>query len=279
VVAADYGCNCSEFQPGEEVTKWDVSQETATRYTSADGLLEGQVRSVAAGPDGVVWFGATDGVSYFDGKGWGAYTTTHGLPGGYVVAIAAAPDGEVWGATMGMGVSHFDGKTWTTYTTADGLRSDWVKSIAIAPDGTPWLGGSGFVLRLDGTDWTSLTLPHGHFGDSDSAITSVAITSEGEMWFATDGDGVFHLDGEAWAHYLPSDGLASSTVTSIAAAPDGTLWFGTDSGVSRFDGETWTTVTSADGLVSNRVTVITVAPDGALWFGTDAGLSRYGLPD
>jgi ligand-binding sensor domain-containing protein len=278
LTASDSGCNCDEFQPGEYVSRFDVGRERATRYTSADGLLKGQIQSVTAGPDGVMWFASASGVSYFDGEGWGAYTATHGLPPGQVPSIGVAPSGEVWAATMWVGVSLFDGETWTVYPEVDELV-DGVALVSVAPDGTAWAGGRS-IARFDGADWIAYAPPSGYFADVDitSSITAIVVAPDGGMWFAAGCNGVFHLDGEDWFHYASTHGLADDCVTSIATAPDGGLWFGTKGGVSRFDGEMWTTYTTADGLAGDHTTTIAVAPDGALWFGSEAGLSRYRPP-
>jgi hypothetical protein len=80
------------------------------RYSvAAGGLLSDYVTSIAAGPDGAVWFGAWGGVSRFDGSRWISYTTADGLVAMWVTALAVQPDGTAWFGTNGSGVSCFYG--------------------------------------------------------------------------------------------------------------------------------------------------------------------------
>lgn len=114
-------------------------------------------------------------------------------------------------------------------------------------------------------------------------ISSIAVTSNGGLWFATTGGavsigvGVFYFDGKTWTHYTKANGLAADEISASAVAPDGAIWFGSICcGVSRFDGKSWRTYTTGNGLANNDIRSILVAPDGAVWFGSaDAGVSRY----
>jgi len=140
----------------------------------------------------------------------------------------------------------------------------------------------GGVSRFDGQTWTTYTTDDGL---ADNSVESIAVASDGVLWFGTEKGGVSCFDGETWTTYTADDGLVDNEVSTIAVAPDGALWFGTygiasqdprfsarlgpeEGGVSRFDGTTWTTYTADDGLAGNWVSAITVAPDGALWFGS-----------
>lgn len=57
-------------------------------YTSADGLVNDEVRAIAIEPAGRYWFGTNRGVSLFDGQNWTTYTAADGLAGDSVLAIA-----------------------------------------------------------------------------------------------------------------------------------------------------------------------------------------------
>jgi|GEM_PF-3996054 len=90
----------------EGAVKWDPTSQTATKYTVDDGLAGDSVKSIAVAPDGVVWFGTTNGVSRFDGQSWTSYTEADGLGHNDIEAITIAPDGAIWFATDG-GISRF----------------------------------------------------------------------------------------------------------------------------------------------------------------------------
>ena len=88
-------------------------------YTSEWGLPYPNVLSIAAGPDGVMWFGTYGrGITRFDGVSWRTYTTADGLPANYVNALGVTADGTVWAGVckpdddvmQGMGAAYFDGE-------------------------------------------------------------------------------------------------------------------------------------------------------------------------
>ena len=83
-------------------------------YTAADGLASNWVNTIAADPNGALWFGTRYGVSRFNDGIWTTYTTDDSLAGEWIYAIAIAPDGAVWFGTHGGGVARFDGESWTT---------------------------------------------------------------------------------------------------------------------------------------------------------------------
>jgi len=263
-----------------------ISEEAWTTYVTEDGLVHNDVRAVAVGYDGALWFGTSGGVSRFDGVTWTSYTSRDGLADNSVTSVAVGPDGALWFGTGGYlsnrGVSRFDGQAapdeaWTTYTSHDGLIGNAVYAIARAPDGVMWFGTRSGVSRFDGETWKSYTPDSGLAG---WAVESVAVAPDGTLWVGALSSGVSRFDGETWTTYAKEDGLAHDRVNGIAVSPDGGVWFATggywgEGGVSRFDGRAWDTYTLDDGLASDYVDAIAMTADGALWFGTAGGVSRF----
>ena len=251
--------------------------------TPLDGLaVAGYVKSIAAAPDGSLWFGTRDnGVFRFDGWEWTAYTVQDGMAGINVGSIAIAPDGALWFACYSSSVSHepgsrergvsrFDGRTWSMITEEDGLASDTASSIVIAPDGALWFATNSGASRFDGKSWKTYTT---HDGLVSNSIRSITAAPDGTLWFGTR-EGVSSFDGDTWTTYTTQDGLVNNSVSSIAAASEGVLWFSTGYGVSRFDGETWATYTAANsGLITDAVAVLAVDDQDRVWMGTRKGLS------
>ena len=118
-------------------------------------------------------------------------------------------------------------------------------------------------------------------GLADNDVTALYRTSDGVMWFGTDGGGVSVYDGERFNTFTTQDGLVSNFVRSIYSRDDTTIWFATRGGVSRYDGVrgddgmTFTNLTEKEGLAHNDVYAIHQAPDGVMWLGTAGGVSQY----
>lgn len=112
-------------------------------------------------------------------------------------------------------------------------------------------------------------------------IPSIYPDRKGNLWFATDQNGVGYFDGEQIVNLTEEDGLVSNCIWSILEDRRGQMWFGSSKinqpggGLSRYDGQTFTTFTETDGLPNNTVTSILEDRQGYLWFATQAGLSRY----
>lgn len=63
------------------------------------------------------------------------------------------------------------------------------------------------------------------------------------LWFGTDGNGVFRYDGKQLTRFTTKDGLAHDQIRDIRQhAPTGHILFTTNGGVSRFDGQRFTTL-------------------------------------
>ena len=157
----------------ESAVRYDGT--TWTRYTSKDGLMEGEVRSIVQGKDGTLWFSGSHqrkaAVTRYDGRTWQIYSGADGLDGmgergeGYMRGWASAIDqrGDLWINTAnpggnpyrdrtkgGNGVLRFDGKTWRNFRVEDGLVHNRVYDIAADPDGSVWFATLGGVSRFDG---------------------------------------------------------------------------------------------------------------------------------
>lgn len=68
-------------------------------YTAEDGLPYDDFTSIAAGPDGDVWFGTHRGAIHFDGKTWEYRQGLRWLPDDDVRSVAVDRQGNAWFAT------------------------------------------------------------------------------------------------------------------------------------------------------------------------------------
>ena len=169
------------------VVRWDTRTGDYVIITTEHGLADRKVNSIAAAPDGALWFGTDGGVSRLglDGR-WQTFTTKDGLADNHVSAIAVALDEALWFGTYGGGVSRLglDGR-WQTFTTEDGLAGDYLRCIAVAPDGALWFGTEGGVSRLgpDGR-WQTFTTDDGL---AYNYVPAIAVAPDGALWFSTSG--------------------------------------------------------------------------------------------
>jgi len=238
------------------------------------------------------------------------------LPGKNMMCIESEPDGTMWFGTFGDGVFRYDFDTqatqskdeeaFTNFTTEDGLPHNQVLTVCRDPEGMIWFGTMDGLSRYNGQTFVNVnfTPREGYLGNAvkDLYWDTVRQSSkpalepftafegklregtpqkrgltDGALWLATWGSGIFRYDGEAFTNFTTKDGLASNATTTIYRASDGILWIGTDDkGVCGYDGKVFTSLDQQDGLAGNAVTSIVEDSDGSLWFGThDGGLTHY----
>ncbi len=121
--------------------------------------------------------------------------------------------------------------------------------------------------------WKSYTIADGLAGGNVRALIQ---DRGGDLWVATDGDGVSRYDGEDFSNFSTEDGLANNFVRAILEDRNGDLWFATGNGVCRYDGKSFKKALNVKaGLVNNFATSIFEDREGNLWFGTIGGVSKY----
>jgi len=212
------------------VVKWNISNGEYIKLTSADGLVDNVVLSIAIDSEGNKWFGTSEGISRFDDTNWTSYTTN----GNAVYSIAIDSEGVIWFGKE-KGVSSYDGVSWTEYDKSDGLANDYVSSIAIDSEGNKWFAygfdGKG-ATKFDGTNWTTYAESDGLACDY---VFSITTDSEGNICFGVENPGdkyehrsryeISKFDGTNWTTY--TYGLidyASSTTTDS----EGNIWLDTN---------------------------------------------------
>ena len=191
---------------------WDHG--TLRTYTTADGLLEDDVRTVGVDRQGQVWVvTGTGGVSRWDGQQFHTVTTGEGL--GYAPGRVVREDrqGRIWFATDGAGVSCWDGARFTRYTMAEGLVYNRVFALLEDPQGKMWFGTQGGGVSLyDGQVFQTLSTQDGLV---NNVVQEILCTQQGQIWIATEG-GI--------TRYTPSTQAPGVRLKQVAAdrayAPD-----------------------------------------------------------
>jgi ligand-binding sensor domain-containing protein len=269
------------------------------------------IRRMFQDRNGNIWFGTNgDGLARYDarlndsvrlGKPLVYFTVNEGFSGRAVRGIVEDPNGNLWFATDA-GVSRYDGQTFKTFDSRNGLGSNQVWSILIDKSGTVWCGTEAGVYRSDGKNYTNglpvftlFPLPEADLSNKPDAypapklVNSIYQDKAGNIWFGTNGLGVYRYSGTSSSDGKPrltnfseKDGLCNNFVQCIVQDDSkgehkGELWFGTRfGGMSRFDGVRFTNFTTKDGLSSNFVWTFLQDnsgdnPDGDLWIGSAGG--------
>lgn len=98
-------------------------------------------------------------------------------------------------------------------------------------------------------------------------VRGITQDQRGNMWFATDGEGLVRWDGKAFTHFTEKQGLPNDYVRTVQVDGAGDLWITTRDGLCRFDGTRFTRIPVPADSKQNppRLT-----PD-LMWFESEGG--------
>jgi len=65
-------------------------------------------------------------------------------------------------------------------------------------------------------------------------FSSALLDNEGNLWFTSNGGGVFFFDGKNFTNYTKKEGLNSNRVFSVMEDKENNLWFGTQNGLTKY---------------------------------------------
>ena len=212
------------------------------------------------------------------------YYTEDGIWHNETFNIFEDSHGNVWITTFGR-----DGNTlarWdratnviSAYGTQDGLpRDNGAISFAEDGHGDIWFGHyfGGLVRYRSGT----FKMFEARDGLPQTQIDDLHVDSQGRLWIATTGRGLFRVDDTSadtpsFTSISTQNGLSSNQIICIAEDQFNQLYIGTGHGINRIDSTGNIRVfTQADGLPSNYITRCAADRQGHLWFVSQKTLVR-----
>src|ERR1017187_5017382 len=193
--------HCRVLALGMLATCWALpaAQLPLRRYTTADGLANNAVFSIASDSRGFLWFATAEGLSRFDGYGFANQTESTGLPHGIVRQVLIGRPGNYWLATPA-GLVRF--RLDLPQSSADRMvvirpngKPESARISALLEDrgGTLWCGTEAGLYAIDRPASRTprlaevrIGLPGVAWGDSE--VRGLAEDAEGGLWIGvTDG--------------------------------------------------------------------------------------------
>ncbi len=251
-----------------------------------------RVREMVEDGSGRIWIGTEDkGVNIYDpstgvcsrlGKDVG-----HSLTSDRILSLLAIGD-KVWVGFFkdGLDIIQNDGTAVSHYSESQmGLNEPSIYAMCRDRRGNVWIGNGWGVYRCDPVAMTMEHRPE--FGMN--YIFDIIETSDGMIWVATMGNGVFRYDQSSgdivhFEHDENDSGtLSSNSVSGIFETSRGELWFSTDrGGICRYNESenNFTTISVEHGLPDDTAYKMLEDKNYNLWFGTNNGLVLFedGLP-
>ncbi|MGN6566688.1 MAG: two-component regulator propeller domain-containing protein, partial [Flavipsychrobacter sp.] len=144
-------------------------------------------------------------------------------------------------------------------------------SITEDNNGALWIGTSSGVIRLSNN---LIQYYNKHNGLSDNIFGAALTDAEGNVWLASDGQGIFRYSGTQFTTLDETMGLPSGQITALAGDRAGRLYLGTyDAGMAIFENGK-ISLLPLPAEMKSAITSLTVHR-GKVWIGTRNGLWRY----
>jgi hypothetical protein len=234
-----------------------VREEGEWRVLRSGPMLS-DVRVIAPGPAGDIWFGFGDsafhaaggGLARFDGASW-SYEDPLGLGGrSNVRALAVGRDGALW-AGAGCNLVRRDTAGWEVLVGCEELAGNVIRILPQDDQDVVFATETGVYHLVE----DSLEKHEGR------VVLATAVGPDGDLWVAQSplsGSGLVRFDGTTWV----TETLPIGVVTSLAVVPDdGILAAGEGRVFRRADDGTWAAVGDADV----GITQLYVGPEGGVW--------------
>ena len=256
---------------------------------SSDRQIAEYVRNIYEDKNGHLWFGTNgSGVAHFNGEDVLYFSTTEGFEGYQITGITEDRDHNLWFATD-QGVvkcvlsdDPTAQKQFTNYSSRLHFRGEHLWSVFADSKGHIWAGSTNGIFRFNGINWFPFELPYPEdvSGGFISTGTTWSITedSAGNIWFSTNGFGVYKYDGASFIQYTEEDGLTDNQVDVILEDNKGNIWIGTRfGGISRFDGEQFVNFNQSSGHIGNdEVCALFEDSEGNIWTSSEGfGVYRF----
>jgi signal transduction histidine kinase/ligand-binding sensor domain-containing protein len=240
----------------------EVAADRVRRITTANGLADNFVLTLAETRDGALVAGTNNGFSRVRGADVESFRPRDGLSQSAVFALEEDREGTLWVGT-GHGLNQFlDGRA-TPYTTSEGLPSNDTGPVLRDRAGTTWVGTIGAGLaRFDDHRFSGVTTRDGL--DSDTVL-ALAEDRAGDLWVGTDrGLNRIH-DGRVDRAWTAARGRLNDRVRALGTDASGALWIGTTHGIAVY----------RSGAIERRpgpaIAAIARGADGAMYVAPEDG--------
>jgi len=143
-----------------------------------------------------------------------------------------------------------------------GKTSPRVVSIVGRDKNEFWFGGMG-LFRSAAGEAELVSLPN---TVERRWIDHVVAGSNGDIWTAVFGRGVYRIRQDEIERFTKHDGLRSDNASHLLLDAGGRLWVGSPEGISRFDGEAWSSMVLPEELrIGREAGTMRQSRDGGIW--------------
>jgi signal transduction histidine kinase/streptogramin lyase len=287
-------------------TQSGVARFDGIRFTPFPALKDLWIYSLLRASDGTLWAGTYQhGLYHVDGSHTDRWGAGRGFTARSVYSIVEDKERRIWFASEN-GLHCIDsGKVGTVITGGNTNGYAW-QSLTVDGSGTIWFagqnglfrgsGGSTEPVRIDGAEGVPVTVYFWNAGKQlifgtvsglyllnctgrqceasavhgvSGPVVGVRGASDGALWVATWGRGIYRLTSERVEQLSASNGWADDFVRVIMEDAEHNVWAGTrGGGLTRFRATVLKPVGMPEGLGGNCASVVTGDGQDGVWLGT-----------
>jgi len=250
---------------------------------------------------GVLWVGTNRGLYRFEN---GVFSPV--IPGAYITRIEKAGNEHLWIVTPG-GPVEWDGSKAVSHPELAarlGVKAPDIFDVLEDSKGVTWFCTKDGMARLVGGTLEKLK-PYGPRGHATFAVyedprgriwfarneglfqltaTGLQLVAadlkvrrmygdrDGNLWVATNGQGLFRFKDLRVRTFTTADGLPNDVAMTVLAAHDGSVWAGFNcGGIAHSDGHGFRIYNEKDGLLNSCAWSLAEDAEHDLWIGTWGG--------
>ncbi len=246
-------------------------------FSRNSGLPADQITALSPGEPGILWAGTNgSGLYRFDtnrGRATPYFSSRNSSENSVNYLLFDNDKNELWMATNG-GVFRFNMDTGERrrFGTDEGLPYNFIRNLYKDSNNEIWA-----ATRSKGP--LNLTTRRDiQISGIDLNFTSVTEDKEGNLWAATDGNGVVKIYSDTIRQFTIEEGLASNYCYSMVTDGYGYVWVGHREGISRINtGNNFVRVFSTESGIDGSANYGSFFrdEDGKVLFGTTEGLAIY----
>jgi ligand-binding sensor domain-containing protein/serine phosphatase RsbU (regulator of sigma subunit) len=260
--------------------------ESFTPVTKETGLAGSSVLKITEGANGTVWVGTNDGglsaITKGDSISISNFSIDNGLISNFIYDIYEAPDKRLWLAMLGgINILELSGNDSLYIKNLQDpfIASDFILSIEPGEKGTYLIGtyGDGLFTAVPEENGYKINPSPINSDFPGLIIWDILSRPDGEVWLATDKNGIIRLDGDDIKGILSKEnGLPSNQVMDIMLDNSGISWFATfGQGTVMFGDEKFIGYGTAEGVKGNQVLSIFFDSKNRFYTATEEGFTCF----
>jgi signal transduction histidine kinase/ligand-binding sensor domain-containing protein len=246
-----------------------LNQSAIEQWTTDHGLNTNNLVSILQARSGYLWICTYDGLVRFDGHAFEVFDRTN-VP---ILKTDAFYEGyedeqaNIWFATQGSGIVRYRDNKFSTVQVSSNLPSS-IRCLLLRKSGLVLVGtnNNGLFTLKD-----SVAKAFEHPALREGLIMDLTEDKFGNVWVATNGNGLVSIVGDKITQYKTEQGLTSNVVNTIRGMRDGRILIGTINGLDILSSNKISHVKITEGL---QVTDIEIDDYQSIWLTTERGLVR-----